>query len=111
MPGTAPNLGDVLDRGIRVADTLVTELEQELADPDSDRHKIATRLSTILRALSPVVKESRQLAKDAADWAEAMSQEDQRKVIRDFFTLMPPEEQRSLLQELTRDLNTKRKIS
>lgn len=66
------------------------------------------RVLDVMRALPALMKESRQLTKDADAWAEGLGYDEKRKLMVDFFRLMPVEHQRALVQELTRVLNERR---
>lgn len=62
----------------------------------------------LARAVACLMKEARQLEKDAAQQAQKLTYEERRGVLADFFESMPEGHQKEFVQDLTRRLNGRR---
>lgn len=79
-------------------------------DPKSKRYKtddMATseQVDSAQRALAALLKEARALAKVGTDWAARTTPEEQREAVLGWFEAIPPQQQRLLIQSLTRAHN------
>lgn len=104
--------GELAEASLAIARLQLDELKRRMEGMPKMRtpqlQQLTGMTAKVMRAAAPLMKEMRQLVKDARDWAAALGYDDKRRVMVDFFRLMPPEHQRALVQELTRVLNERR---
>jgi hypothetical protein len=112
MPRDVVDLGEVLDEAIVSQRKHLREL---LASRHPRSRKYGTdematpeQVDSANRALSQAVKEKRSLVKDGVRRAQKLTPEQMRAEIVDWFRACPAEQQRLLLQELTREHNERR---
>lgn len=115
MPRDEINLAELTQEALRAQRQHVRDLvasrnprgrrfgTEEMATPE--------QIDSAQRALAGLVKEARSIVKDGARWGKTRTVEEKRAIIADWFTDLPPEQQRLLLQELTRIHNDERKAS
>lgn len=112
MSDDASQASELAEASLAIARLQLEELQRRMAKMATMKvpqlQQLTGMTAKVMRAAAPLMKEMRQLIKDARDWASALSYEDKRRVMVDFFALMPPEHQRALVQELTRVLNERR---
>jgi len=109
---TLPEMGQIaLDACYQQVQELKRRTSGDIGRLGNDcLNDLSNMTSRVSRAMAGLIKEMRALEKDAREWASTMGHEEKREVIRDFFGGMPPEEQRQLVQELTRDLNAGKRM-
>src|SRR6266567_2184872 len=97
------NLSDITQEALRAQRDIIRELCAR-----SDEARDSERIDSAMRALACLIKEARSLQKDAVGWAAALTAEEKRAAIVDWYHSLPEQQQHLLLQELLRIYNERR---
>lgn len=112
-PTTSVNLAEVTQEAIVSQRKHLRELTASRSPRSkcygTDGMASPEQVDSASRALAALVKEARSIAKDAIRATSKLTPEEMRAEVVDWFRASPPEQQRLLLQELTRVHNDERK--
>jgi hypothetical protein len=95
----------LVENGMRQFRIMQERLQQVIDGNGVFRGDLVNEGLKIARGLQTLVKEWRQLQKEAREAAEQMDKEEQVAVMVDWFKQLPSNQQRDLLQRLTQEYN------
>lgn len=105
MSAGAIDLGARIREAIRIQRKRIKAFEDATA---TDKPPSQRDFNDAVKVMAQLIGQARALAKDAIRWAGSLSAEQRRDVIVGWFTSLPEQQQRLLLQELTRVFNDER---